>query len=80
MCSRHGKDGLRQEFLLDAESKGRFVKISTRAPFAGEPVPSFQGSPMFLGEAVVAVMPYAQIQQYPWGSIAASFVGSDSSV
>ena len=38
VCSRHGKDGLRQEFLLDAESKGRFVKISTRAPFAGEPV------------------------------------------
>lgn len=33
---------------------------------------------MFLGEAMVAVMPSAQIQQYPWGSIAASFVGSDS--
>ena len=38
VCSHQGKDGLRQEFLLDAESQGTFVRISTRAPTAGEPV------------------------------------------
>ena len=69
MCSRYGKDGLRQEFLLDAESKGRFVRISTRAPIAGEPVGRCVCAKS-LSCVRLSVIPWTKVPRLlcPWGS------------